>query len=86
MRVEPPTRTTSSICSGFTPASFIARLQGPAVRSMIGRMSSSNCSRVISRWYLCPPGRVTLMAAAGLDESAILASMTAWRINCTASP
>ena len=50
MRVEPPTSTTSSICSGVMPASVMACLQGPAVRSSTGSISSSKTSRGISRW------------------------------------
>ena len=32
---------------------------------MTGRISCSNCSRVISRWYLCPSGSVTPMVVDG---------------------
>ena len=54
MRVEPPTSTTSSICSTVTPASAMQARQGPSVRSTISAMSFSNSSRVISRWYRLP--------------------------------
>ena len=49
MRVEPPTSTTSSICSGVMPASVSACLHGPAVRSRTGSISCSKTSRGISR-------------------------------------
>jgi hypothetical protein len=39
MRVDPPTSTTSSICSAVMPASSSACLQGPAVRSSTGSIS-----------------------------------------------
>ncbi len=54
MRVDPPTITTSSICSTVTPASLMQSRQGPSVRSTIGVISLSNSSRVISRWYFLP--------------------------------
>ncbi len=49
MRVDPPTSTTSSICSGVTPASASACLQGPAVRLSTGSINCSKTSRGISR-------------------------------------
>jgi len=75
MRVEPPTSTTSSICSGFRPASLSACLQGPMVRSMMGWIICPKPSSEISRRYFLPPGKSTSSFAVGCEESAIFASL-----------
>ena len=46
IRVEPPTSTTSLICSGFNPASSIACRQGPSVRCTRSSINCSSLARV----------------------------------------
>ena len=52
IRVEPPTRITSSISDKLRPASDNARRTGSFVRSTSSRVKSSNFARVkvISKW------------------------------------
>ena len=51
-RVDPPTRITSSICPGWSPASFRACWHGAAVRSTSGWTRDSNFARV-SEMFRC---------------------------------
>ena len=46
MRIWPPTRITSSISPGLTPASFMAWRHGPSVRSISSATSDSSLARV----------------------------------------
>ena len=79
-RVEPPTRTTSSIWSEVSFASVRARSQEASDRSTSGVMSASNSSRVILRRTLMPSsGSERTRSVSGLDESTILAFSEARR-------
>ena len=88
IRVEPPTRTTSSISSAIKLASLIARFTGPRSRAIRSLHSSSNWARV-SRVSMClGPSAVAVMKGRLISvtitpESSILAfsaaSVRRWR-------
>ncbi len=89
IRVEPPTRITSSMSSALTPASSIACLHGATVRSIRSSTSCSNLARVRVRfrclgpdWSAVMNGR--LMSVCWVEESSIFAFSAASLIRCSA--
>jgi hypothetical protein len=89
MRVEPPTRTTSSMSAGRRPASASALRQGSSDRSTRSATSCSNLERESFRfrcfgpdWSAVTYGRFTSVLCA--EESSIFAFSAASRRRCTA--
>ena len=84
-RVEPPTRTTSSICGASRPASASAWRQGPSVRSTIGRISASNSGARDELAVRAAREDRRGFRRRRCSDSSHFASMTALRTACTAS-